>query len=75
MTVYPFILNAIKLIGISAQETPLHIRQKVWNKFLDEYKVDMPGIVKEITLGELPAALEVAIGKKNRGQVVLRHGG
>lgn len=74
MTVYPFILNAVKLIGISAQETPLEIRNKVWLKFLDEYKVDLPGILREITLDELPAALELAISKKNRGQVVLRHG-
>ena len=74
MTVYPFILNAVKLIGISAQETPLKIRQKVWNKFLDEYKVELPSIVREISLEELPAALEKAISKKNRGQVVLKHG-
>ncbi|MGC9344525.1 MAG: YhdH/YhfP family quinone oxidoreductase [Bacteroidales bacterium] len=74
MTVYPFILNAVKLIGISAQETPIEIRKKVWSKFLDEYKVELPGILKEITLQELPSALELAISKKNRGQVVVRHG-
>lgn len=73
MTVYPFILNAVKLIGISAQETPMEIRNKVWSKFHNEYKVKLPGIMKEITLDELPAALELAISKKNRGQVLLRH--
>jgi putative YhdH/YhfP family quinone oxidoreductase len=74
MTVYPFILNGVKLIGISAQETSLQIRQKVWSRFLDEFRVELPGILKEITLDELPAALELAKSKKNRGQVVLRHG-
>ncbi len=73
MTVYPFILNAVKLIGISAQETPIDVRKKVWSKFLDEYKVELPGILKEITLDDLPAALELAINKKNRGQVLVRH--
>jgi len=73
MTVYPFILNAVKLIGISAQDTPIETRKKVWNKFVDEYKVEMPEIVREISLDELPAALELAISKKNRGQVILRH--
>lgn len=73
MTVYPFILNGIKLIGISAQNTPMEIRRKVWNKFQDEYRVDLPDIVREITLEELPAALELAISKKNRGQVLLKH--
>jgi len=74
MTVYPFILNAVKLIGISAQETPLDIRRKVWSKFTDEYRIQVHGILKEISLDELPAALELAISKKNRGQVLLKHG-
>lgn len=73
-TVYPFILNAIKLIGISAQITPIETRKKVWEKLAGEYKVDMPDIVHEISLDELPAVLERAIKKKNRGQVVVRHG-
>lgn len=73
MTVYPFILNGVKLIGISAQNTPLEIRNKVWNKFRDEYRVDLQDIVREIRLDELPAALELAISKKNRGQVLLKH--
>ncbi len=73
MTVYPFILNAVKLIGISSQIAPPDIRSKVWNKFSNEYKVDMPDIVTEISLDELPEALERAMKKKNRGQVVLRH--
>jgi acrylyl-CoA reductase (NADPH) len=73
MTVYPFILNSIKLIGISVQNTSPEKRKKVWNKFQDEYRVELPGITREITLDELPAALELAIRKKNRGQVLLRH--
>jgi acrylyl-CoA reductase (NADPH) len=73
MTVYPFILNGIKLIGISSQKVSPDTRMKVWNKFRDEYRVKIPGIVSEIGLDDLPQALELAIGKKNRGQVVLRH--
>jgi len=73
MTVYPFILNGIKLVGISAQNTPLEIRKKVWNKFRKEYRVELPDIIKEISLDELPGALEPVMGKKNRGQVVLKH--
>ena len=73
MTVYPFILNGVRLIGISAQNTPLDIRKEVWNKFKEEYRVELPGIVREISLDELPGALEVVINKKNRGQVLLKH--
>ena len=73
MTVYPFILNAVKLIGISAQNTPFKTRMKVWNKFRDEYRVNLPGITREISLEKLPAALDILAGKKNRGQVILKH--
>lgn len=73
MTVYPFILNAVKLIGISSQITPLEIRSRVWEKLSGDYKVDVPDIVTEVTLDELPDMLEQAISKKNRGQVLLRH--
>lgn len=72
-TVYPFILNAIKLVGISAQETPMELRMKVWNKLAGEWKINIPDIVSEISLDELPSALEKAYMKKNRGQVLLRH--
>lgn len=70
-TVYPFILNAVRLIGISAQITGIGMRKMIWSKFADEYRVEMPGIVREITLDDLPAALELAISKKNRGQVLV----
>lgn len=73
MTVFPFILNAVKLIGVSTQNTSPEIRKIVWNKFRDDYRVTLPDITREITLDELPEALEVAINKKNRGQVILRH--
>ncbi len=73
MTVYPFILNAVRLVGISSQIAPPGIRSKVWNKFTSDYKVELPDILTEITLDELPGALERAIHKKNRGQVILRH--
>jgi acrylyl-CoA reductase (NADPH) len=73
MTVFPFILNGVKLIGISSQNTSTEIRKRVWNKFRDEFRVTLPDITREITLDELPEALEIAINKKNRGQVILRH--
>ena len=73
MTVYPFILNGIKLVGISAQNTPREIRKKVWNKFRNEFRVELPDIIRVISLEELPLALETVMGKKNRGQLVLKH--
>lgn len=70
-TVYPFILNAIRLIGISSQETPMPRREKILRLLAEEWKVEKPPIVKEIGLKDLEDALAVFARKKNRGQVLL----
>ena len=72
-TVYPFILNGITLIGISSPDVDFKTKIRLWSKFLDEYKVDIPDIVTEIDLEGLPKALEMVFNKKNRGQVLLKH--
>ena len=72
-TVYPFILNGIKLIGISSPDVDFKTKARLWGKFLNEYKVDIPDIVTEVDLDGLPKILETVIGKKNRGQVLLKH--
>ncbi|MGC3978002.1 MAG: YhdH/YhfP family quinone oxidoreductase [Paludibacteraceae bacterium] len=51
MTVFPFILRGISLIGISAQNYPSKLRKALWNKFSSEWKpTDLINIYKEITL-------------------------
>ena len=32
LTIYPFILNGVNLLGIDSAETPVDLRQKIWNK-------------------------------------------
>ena len=60
MTVLPFILNGINLLGINAADTPMEIRKQVW-KLLDE--VADPELVsklgKEITLVSVGNALSL----------------
>lgn len=74
MTVYPFILNGVRLIGVSSQIADTLTREAVWNKFISEYRVELPDILKEIRLEQLAEALEKMISRKNRGQVILKHG-
>lgn len=73
MTVYPFILNGVKLIGVSAPIINAETRALVWKKFENEYKVNVPDIVKEIQLEDLDEALALVQKRKNRGQVILKH--
>ena len=70
-TVYPFILNAVRLIGISTQETSSIRKEKIFQLLAGKWKVASPPMVKEIGLDELDDALALFIKKKNRGQVLL----
>jgi len=72
-TVYPFILNAVSLMGVDAAKCPWEVRKSIWNKLSDEWQVDVTPILQEITLEELDQAIQRMIEKKNRGQVILKH--
>ncbi len=72
-TVYPFILNAVSLLGVDAQKCPWQLRKTIWNQLAGQWQVDLSGLVQEMTLDELDPAIERLMNKKNRGQVILRH--
>ncbi|MEN7547499.1 YhdH/YhfP family quinone oxidoreductase [Rapidithrix thailandica] len=72
-TVYPFILNGVSLLGIDSQNCPMPIRLELWQHLAEAWKVQTPGLVKEIPLEGLEEAIQRFLSKKNRGQVLLKH--
>lgn len=72
-TVYPFILNAVSLLGVDAAKCPWDLRRTIWHKLSGEWAVDVSELLQEITLDELDDAIQRLMNKKNRGQVVLKH--
>jgi putative YhdH/YhfP family quinone oxidoreductase len=73
MTVYPFILNAVSLLGVDAARCPYKIKKEVWERLTTAWKVDTSFMTNEIKLDELDDALQKLINKKNRGQTLLKH--
>ncbi len=73
VTVYPFILNGVNLLGIASQNTAMDLRKLVWNKLAIDWQVNMDELTHEVTLKELDQALDLYIHKKNRGKVILKH--
>jgi NADPH:quinone reductase-like Zn-dependent oxidoreductase len=58
LTVFPFILRGISLIGIDSQNYPMPYREQVWNKLSKDWKPDnLADIATEITLNELSEKL------------------
>lgn len=73
MTVFPFILRGISLIGISAQNYPMLLRKILWEKLATEWKPDnLLTIYNEITLEELPEAINLILQGKIKGRTIVR---
>jgi len=72
-TVYPFILNAVSLLGVDAQKCPWELRKAIWEKLAGEWEVDISSITQGVTLESLDGAIQRMMDKKNRGQVILSH--
>lgn len=73
-TVLPFILRGVNLLGIDSVECPAEIRQKVWSRMASDLKpTQLEKLVdREVTLQELPQALEAILQGKTRGRVLVR---
>ena len=72
MTVFPFILRGITLIGISAQNYPMHLRQNMWNRLSNEWKpLHLLSLYNEITLNELKPTIESILKGELKGRTIV----
>ena len=74
LTVIPFILRGVSLIGIDSVTCPMEIRTNVWHRLATDMKRDLSLMVREITLDELPHAFETLAAGQARGRFVVRIG-
>lgn len=73
VSVFPFILRGISLIGVSAQNYPMELRAKLWEKIADEWKpTNLMNIYNEITLLELPDAISQILKGGLKGRTVIK---
>jgi len=71
-TVFPFIIRGISLIGVATQETPMALRNKLWNKLAGEWKLpEAEKFTTEAGLNELDPYLNRMINKGSRGRILL----
>lgn len=73
LTVFPFILRGISLIGIDSQNYPMAEREKVWNKLANEWKTDtLSETCTEITLNELEEKIDLMLKGELKGRTVVK---
>jgi acrylyl-CoA reductase (NADPH) len=72
LTVFPFILRGVKLLGVDSAGCPMERRQAAWRKLAGEWKpMEMDKITSEIGLDELDEAVEAILKGEVQGRVLV----
>jgi acrylyl-CoA reductase (NADPH) len=75
LTVFPFILRGVRLIGIDSQNCPMDIRLQVWKNLANAWRiVDREGLGREITLDGLSENIDLILKGQQKGRVVVNLG-
>lgn len=75
LTVYPFILRGVDLVGIDSAECPVATRERLWNHLAGDWRpASLDSIATdEVTLDELPSRIAKILKGEMLGRAVLRH--
>jgi acrylyl-CoA reductase (NADPH) len=72
-TVAPFILRGVHLLGTDSANTPMALRQRLWNKLAVEWRPDrVHDQVRTIDFDELPTHFDAYLKGLVRGRTVVR---
>ena len=72
MTVMPFILRGVSLIGIDSVMCPMDIRQTVWHRLATDMKPPLNDIARTIPLDDLGSAFETLLAGRALGRYVVQ---
>lgn len=76
MTVYPFILRGVKLLGIDSQHCPREERKDIWHRLANEWKPSEDMLnegISVITMEDLDDYIKYMLENKGAGRAVLKH--
>lgn len=72
ITVYPFILRAVRLIGIDSVACPGPLRKSVWERLAGMWRVsELRQLATDIRLEDVPARLEKMLENTHTGRFVV----
>jgi acrylyl-CoA reductase (NADPH) len=72
MTVYPFILRGVNLLGINSAETKMDLRKIIWQNLTGEWKIDsLNEITTECALERLNEKIDLILNGKITGRILV----
>ncbi len=73
ITVFPFILRGVSLIGVNSQNCPMEIRKEVWKKFAGDWKLEpLHRICREISLDGMDDQIRGILKGGLKGRTIVR---
>ncbi len=73
LTVYPFILRGISLIGVSTQNYPMDQRKIIWEKLATDWKLNnLTGLCNEITIDQLNDSIVAILDGNLKGRTIVK---
>jgi putative YhdH/YhfP family quinone oxidoreductase len=73
LTVYPFILRGVSLLGIASASLPMPERRALWARLAGEWKLgNLDLISREVALADLEPEIEAILQGGQRGRVLVR---
>ncbi|MFA5595672.1 MAG: YhdH/YhfP family quinone oxidoreductase [Trueperaceae bacterium] len=76
LSVHPFILRGVALLGVDSQHLPMESRQELWGSLAESTTLKAalaaPGLVTEVALEELEPHIERILAGQVLGRVVVR---
>ncbi len=76
LTVYPFILRGVQLVGIDSAEFPLARRGEIWRRLATDWRpAQLESLVAaEVDIADLEPQIQAILAGRVRGRVLVKHG-
>lgn len=72
VSVYPFIIRGVSLLGVDSVEIPMNARLRAWQRLAGDWKLDLSGdLISECSLEELSPKIDQILKGEIRGRVVV----
>jgi acrylyl-CoA reductase (NADPH) len=75
LTVYPFILRGVSLLGIDAAECPLARRKEIWDKLAEAWQPllhdALARLSRRISLAQLSQTIDAMLAGRTQGRIVV----
>ena len=73
LTVFPFILRGVSLVGIDSQSCPMDLRTKLWQKMAGDWKPDnLHDMTESVDLSGLPDVIEKMLAGQHQGRKLVK---